>query len=117
MEEICKLLGTVAIAFAKVFVVIDALDECEKKDRKTLISSIRKLPSNIFFLSTSRKIPDLENMFEAALQLKVNAADVDIRAYIDGQIKSTSDLGHLLQKDSRLKEELLTKVVSMSTGM
>ncbi|KAF2266514.1 hypothetical protein CC78DRAFT_578220 [Lojkania enalia] len=55
--------------FSKVFIVIDALDECSDAEdvRSILIAELKKLPSRICLLVMLQPIPNLETLLEDAV--------------------------------------------------
>jgi hypothetical protein len=72
--------------FEKVFLVIDALDECpenngERKILLKLIDSIQRWSSNnLHFLCTSRKEMDIERAFQSLLKNQ-NASTIDLHVH------------------------------------
>lgn len=69
--------------FSKVFIVIDALDECpyDKGQRRTLLESLSRIeatvPENIHLLCTSRSEPDIKATFDSLLS-EPSKADFDL---------------------------------------
>jgi hypothetical protein len=86
LDEVSRALHSVSKLYSKVFIIIDALDECQDTDkcRTTLLSEIFKLQegqrSNIF--STSRCIPEILERFKESVSLEIRARDEDVRAYL-----------------------------------
>jgi hypothetical protein len=63
IDEYSSLLQTEVRRFPKVFIVIDALDECPESNgtRASFLAEIRKLQPNIHLLVTSRHILTMES--------------------------------------------------------
>jgi hypothetical protein len=87
--------------FAKVFVLVDALDECADSGgvRTSLLAEIRKLPSRVHLLVTSRHSSAIEREFEKAGRLEIRASDHDIGRYLEGRIQTEHQLGRLVKTD------------------
>ncbi|KAI5919805.1 hypothetical protein F4810DRAFT_703347 [Camillea tinctor] len=62
--------------FSRVFIIVDALDECQMRSKLT----------NTTIFVTSRFIPEIENMFHGSISLEIRASPEDVRRYIDGHI-------------------------------
>lgn len=86
LEEISKILNHVVADYSQVFVIIDALDECEASDgcRATLLTEIFNLQTvseaNVF--ATSRFIPEVNEKFKGSVSLEIRATDEDVSAYL-----------------------------------
>jgi Cdc6-like AAA superfamily ATPase len=89
LNELFKSLQAVAESYAKVFVVIDALDECETSDdcRNVFLSRIFGLQKICFvkILATTRPIPEITEKFMDG-RLEIRAHESDVRKYIEGRI-------------------------------
>jgi hypothetical protein len=106
LAEFSKLLQSEVRYFSKVFVVIDALDECS--DRQSLLCELRSI---VHLLITSRS--SLANEFHDADQLEIGAHLGDIARYIESRIE-----GELLVKsDSSLRAAIIDNVIERSQGM
>jgi hypothetical protein len=105
-------------SFSKVFVVIDALDECLENDgtRESLIAEIKKLQPSIHLLVTSRHIASIEREFEKAARLEILANDEDIRRYLGGRIERGRLKLHI-RADPTLKHVIVNTLVGNARGM
>jgi len=116
VQEISMMLQAVTSIYSKVFIVIDALDECQVSDecRSRFISEIFNLQdktgANLF--ATSRFIHDIAARFKGSLLLEIRASDDDVLRYLDDRI-SHSELKIL--KDYR--EEIKTEITDAVSGM
>ncbi|KAL7940378.1 hypothetical protein V8C42DRAFT_362745 [Trichoderma barbatum] len=90
LDKVSKVLQSVIrVYYSRVFIIIDALDECQASDncRMEFIKGLfdfQKSGANIF--ATSRSIPDVTDKFDGSTRLEIRASDDDIRRYVDGQI-------------------------------
>ena len=119
LDELSKLLQSEARRFSKVFVLIDALDEClgSNGTRDSFIGEIRKLQLNTHLLVTSRPVLTIEREFEEAARLEIRASDEDVRRYLDSRINSEGRLLRLVKSDSVLQAAITDTIVENAKGM
>lgn len=116
--EISRALHSVANTCTRVFIVIDALDECQATGghRANFLSEIFNLQAtcrvNIF--ATSRYIPEIIERFQGSTRLEIHASEYDVRRYVDGHI---SHLPSFIGRSLDLKEEVKTEIVKAVDGM
>lgn len=117
-DEISTVLHSVAVEYSKVFIVIDALDECYSSDgyRQKLLSEIfslqTKTTTNVF--GTSRFIPEITRQFQESISLEIRASDDDVRKYLDGKM---SLLRPFVSRNLALQEEIKTEIINAVDGM
>ena len=115
-DELSKTLQSVAALYSRVFVVIDALDECHVADRARLLPEIFKLQAkcgaNVF--ATARPIPEIIYEFKGAISLEIRASENDVRRYVDGHI---SLLPSFVRHSLGLQEEIKTGITEAVDGM
>ncbi|KAF5585334.1 purine and uridine phosphorylase [Fusarium subglutinans] len=117
LEVVSRTLLCVAERFSRVFVVIDALDECRTTDGTgaKFLNKIFDLQSkcqiNIF--ATSRPIPDLMRLFTNCVSLEIRARDDDVRMFVRGQIPQ---LPEFFSKRG-LEEDITSQIVNSVQGM
>ena len=81
-EEISKVLHSIVADYFRIFIIIDALDQCQVSDggRRRFLSEIFNLQAktgiNIF--STSRFIPEIMKEFEGSILLEIRASSEDV---------------------------------------
>jgi Cdc6-like AAA superfamily ATPase len=77
LEEISRSLQAVATLYSRVFIIVDALDECQVSDgcRQRFISGLFSLQAKCGanLLVTSRFIPDITERFDQAITLEIHA--------------------------------------------
>src|SRR2546421_12165468 len=78
------------LTIQELFIIIDALDECEVSDggRRMLLSEVFNLQAKTgtCFFATSRFIPEIMKEFEGRRLLEIRAGDNDVRRYIDAKM-------------------------------
>ncbi|KAL8922168.1 MAG: hypothetical protein Q9208_005363 [Pyrenodesmia sp. 3 TL-2023] len=118
LEEILSALQVVVSNHTKVYVVVDALDECMDHDgsRSQLLSMLRKLQSTgrLRVMITSRFIPEVVQQFSFSPMLEVRASDSDVKRFIEGQ---THRLPRCVQRDNELQETIQERISTAVDGM
>jgi ankyrin repeat protein len=117
-DEISRALQSVAAMYSRVFIVVDALDECRVSDRcrTRFLSEVFNLQvkCGANFFATSRHIPDITEKFEKSISLEIRASEEDVRSYLDGWM---SKLPAFVGRNFGLQEEIKTGVIKAVDGM
>jgi hypothetical protein len=117
-DELARTLQSVATLYSRVFIVVDALDECQATGgcRAKFLSGIFDLQDkcgiNIF--ATSRSIPEITEKFKGNISLEIVASEQDIRRYVDGHM---SHLPSFVGRNLDLQEEIKMTIVKAVDGM
>ena len=80
--------------FNRVFLVIDALDECEKCQRNTVLKGLKRLSecTSISILITSRPHPqDISKAFKGLPRIAIEANRADLTKYVRSRIENSDD--------------------------
>src|SRR3984957_17434620 len=113
LDQLTEVLISEIRTYSKVFIIVDALDECREDDgtRARLLKVLRSLPQQVNLMVTSRNLLSIGRDFVGAKRLHIRAKDDDMRAYIEGRIA----LGprHL----KKLQEAIVNKIVENAKGM
>jgi len=116
-SDILQALQSVLSAYATIFIVVDALDECADKDaRGKLIDKLHELQAraDLRLIFTSRFIPEITRKFQSKSTLEVRASEEDVKHFVTGQIPR---LPGCIQRDEKLKFAVQNKIVEASDGM
>ncbi|KAH7304498.1 hypothetical protein BKA65DRAFT_531311 [Rhexocercosporidium sp. MPI-PUGE-AT-0058] len=118
LTEYARFLAAELRHFSKVYVVIDALDECSEdgRTRELFLTEAQKLFPSICLLVTSRDL--LDTKFENAARLDINASDQDIERYLRSRIKV--ELARFIKTDdpdSTFSANVLTSITAKANGM
>jgi hypothetical protein len=98
---------------SKVFVIVDALDECpESGTRESLLKELRALALTVRLLVTSRDIPSIAQHFHDTKRLDISADDQDVQGYIWGRIAQATR-----RPVKELQERVVTKISEKARGM
>lgn len=115
MEPCAKALSAALSRFEQTFIVVDALDECSKEERKLFVSFmtglIRSNPHGIKILLTSRPESDLEHLLKGSSKFLINANDTtkDIRPYVAAVL--TEHIANCAILDGMVKPELQQRLI------
>ncbi|VBB75925.1 Putative protein similar to ANR50 of Homo sapiens [Podospora comata] len=118
LDEILRVLQSVAATCSSVFIVVDALDECQTSEscRERFLSELFNLQKmhgiNIF--ATSRSIMEIVDRFKTSISLEIRAITADVAQYLEGHI---SQLPYFVQQDRRLREEITAGISEAVDGM
>ncbi|RKU40803.1 hypothetical protein DL546_003127 [Coniochaeta pulveracea] len=117
-DDLSKTLRSVVSAYSKVFVVVDALDECQMANgcRDRLVKEISDLASHskTSFFATSRFIPKITERFTGTKTLEIQASANDVRRYVEGHI---SRLPSFVTRNPPLQGEVATGIIKAVDGM
>jgi Cdc6-like AAA superfamily ATPase len=118
IDELSRALQSVAAMYSRVFIIVDALDECQASDgcRERFLSEIftlqTKARANLF--ATSRYISNIEKEFERSTLLEIRASDEDVRRYLDSHVLQ---LPGFVTRSLELQEEIKAAIVEAVDGM
>jgi hypothetical protein len=115
-DEISRNLQSVATLYSRVFIVVDALDECRGSCRSKFLQAVFNLQltygANIF--ATSRFNPEIATKFSASMSVEIRARDDDVRTYLEGQM---GQLPSFVKRNRQLQDEIKTKISDAVDGM
>lgn len=118
LEELLDALRVVVSLYSKVFIIIDALDECQETDgcRKTFLSEMFKLQkaANINIFATSRFTPEIVHAFGQVTHFEINAKDEDVQAYLNSHM---TRLPSFVLRHNDLQNEIKERLCQLSNGM
>jgi hypothetical protein len=118
IEDISMVLQSVAAEYSRLFILVDALDECQVNNncRAKLLLQLSQLQNksgaNLFM--TSRFIPDITERFERDLRIEIRANEHDVQRYIEGHL---DELPRFVQRDLDLQQEISSSIVKAIDGM
>ncbi|KAI2617638.1 hypothetical protein GGS26DRAFT_403231 [Hypomontagnella submonticulosa] len=116
LDEIFKILETVANGFSRVFLIVDALDEYQSSSRGEFLEKISCLRAgsrtNIF--ATSRPIPEIEKALPDKLTVEVQATEDDILKYLSGRL---AKLPRVVSGNKDLQDKITSSIVEAADGV
>jgi hypothetical protein len=118
LEEATRILHSLARSFTRLFVVVDALDECQTSDgsQRNLITELIELKriADANVLATSRPVPYIVESFQSFVSLEIRAHEEDMKTYINGNIQH---LPRFVDRNPELLEEIITGITKAADGM
>lgn len=111
-EDLAALFISASQKFAKVFIVIDGLDECPKGVQATILSILHQLSPcgtpPVKLLVTSRELDIISNTLKGILRVRISTESIsaDISSYVDDAVKSAIKSGDLIVKYPSLELEI-----------
>ncbi|GAB1213098.1 hypothetical protein ATERTT37_002247 [Aspergillus terreus] len=118
LKETSEILHSVAAMYSRVFIIVDALDECQEYDgyRTIFLSEILTLQAKCgaTIFATSRFVPEIERTFKGSMLREIRASNDDVRGYIGANI---SRLPAFVISSPQLQEEIKTAIVKAVDGM
>ncbi|KAI9765690.1 MAG: hypothetical protein M1840_007248 [Geoglossum simile] len=117
LDEVLRVLQSVAMMYSRAFIIVDALDECQVSNdcRGRFLSELFSLQAqgaNIF--ATSRCIPEIVYWFKTSVSVEIRAATNDVARYIEDHI---GQLPSFVQENQQLQEEIKTGISEAVDGM
>ena len=105
--------------FSTVFVVIDALDDCDEDNRARLdfLKDIPSLQPTVRIFATSRPIRSIEQDFRGAPQVKIHPQNADIDEFVQGRLESEPKLHAHVTADAGLVQFIRDSVLEKCQGM
>lgn len=104
--------------FDQVFIVIDALDECDNEQRKSLIRALANLQKKssvrIFLTGRPHSGQEITRKLGAPLQVKIGATDSDLRVYLSSKIDDSDNVDVI---DEEFKEEIISQIIQAAHKM
>ncbi|KAF5340627.1 hypothetical protein D9611_007384 [Ephemerocybe angulata] len=115
VKEITQLLRKVIAFFAKVFIILDGLDEAGDEVREGILQALPPMGANL--LITSRPLDHLLCYTPGALQVTIEARTEDIGLFVEEQVKQSARLQAIMGGDSELINQLSGRINEKSKGM
>ena len=105
--------------FTRVYIIIDALDECIEANgvREELLEGILQLPTFTSIMITSRYIPIIEDYLQNALRLDISARDDDIHLHVRSRLAKEKTWARRIRLDSVLQTKIAKSIIERANGM
>ena len=102
----------------RIFIVFDALDECDEDTNRGPIIELLKdlMASRVRLLVTSRPYPpDVEDLLGSHAQTIVEASGKDIESYVHDKLDSSKRMTGII--DNNLRDMITSRIMETSQGM
>ncbi|KAL2828521.1 purine and uridine phosphorylase [Aspergillus cavernicola] len=116
IDDLLGILCSISRNCSRLFVVIDALDECLDSTWTPLFRAIRKLQreAGSSLMVTSRPNQVKSREFVEDIQLEVRAREEDIESFLRGQMSGLSDC---IVRDPTLQASITGQITQLADGM
>ncbi|KAJ7577172.1 hypothetical protein C8J56DRAFT_764104, partial [Mycena floridula] len=121
IPELMDALRQKAQSYSRVYIVVDALDECSDRAQNLFISTkpdagLHSLSDTIWLLITSRNILSISQALEDRTHLDIQAQHQDLQTYIKGPILGDNRLKRLIKGDAVLETETINEIITKAAG-
>ncbi|KAM0264877.1 hypothetical protein ACHAQJ_000393 [Trichoderma viride] len=119
LDETLTALHSVIKMYLRVFIIVDALDECQTVSgcRQRVLAELYNLQEKcgVNCYTTSRFIPEIVDHFkETSVSLEIRASTEDIERYVKSRM---GQLPAFIQQRQELQKEITTKISEAIDGM
>ncbi|KAH0551577.1 hypothetical protein GP486_007206, partial [Trichoglossum hirsutum] len=114
LSDTMETLKLLCAGFKQVFIVLDALDECDEQARRSVLTQLEKLDHSISrcFLTSRHHLLDVEKRYGKYPQIEVNAKDQDIHQFLQIKIEEDEGLSEMMKSKQSLKDEVIGTITS-----
>lgn len=124
-EECLSFLAAESSAFSKVFLIVDALDNCysvgDPHIQDRFLKGIRQLTNKWNVLITSRSGTTTRGRLESDRELIIEATDDDIEMYVKMRLEENDEMSRLtregLANDPSFKDNICSTITKKAQGM
>jgi hypothetical protein len=116
LDELTTELNSEIRMYSKVFIIVDALDECSEDNgtRAGFLRSLQSLDTSVRLLFTSRDLPSIGREFQGADRLEIHVNDEDVRRYVEERIANAPRLsGHSKELQNRITNKIVGDIGGM----
>lgn len=116
LSQALEALHTACKSFSRIFICLDALDECQ--DMHKLLDSLEQVPSTVHLFSTGREHVQhiVRQHFEHSQTIHIEAKESDIRILIEETINEDRKKDPSLMNET-LEHDITQKISTLSKGM
>ncbi|KAJ7114765.1 hypothetical protein C8R44DRAFT_675918 [Mycena epipterygia] len=117
LDQFHEMLSSLMAQYSKVYLIVDALDECLEDERNDLLEALAMLVPAVNLVLTSRPHINLDPFLGDIQILEVRATEGDIGHYVEKQISKSRKLSKHIHSRPELQKEIQSKIISNSQGM
>ncbi|KAJ7138359.1 ankyrin repeat-containing domain protein [Mycena epipterygia] len=114
LADIFEVLRAAIAEWAKVYILVDALDEYPEDDRNILLEQLILLGPSVCLMLTAR--PHIDPLPNAET-IDIRGTEEDIHKYVNDQINKSSLLSLHVKRCPELREQITSKVLDSVDGM
>jgi hypothetical protein len=117
LDKLTETFISVTSSLSRLFVVIDALDECDNQHRSMVLQLLRQLEDipNVRIFVTSRPYPqDIRTALSSSPQIEIKAHDSDLRQYMLQEVRCICESGII---DFQFAYSMISRLIEASKGV
>jgi hypothetical protein len=119
LENLIEILVDICAESDELFLVLDALDECDENiNRRPILSLLERLVQSAagrLFITSRSYSPDINLTLRDCAQITIEATDSDVRAFLHAKIRDCKRMSKIINET--LREETVQVIVKNSEGM
>ena len=119
-DELKRFLIDLFKQYERIYVVVDALDECDAmRERRLLLPVLEELPrtSGRLFVTSRPNNEDISNTFGKQSKITIAASELDLRQYVAERIAEEEFRTSATKFKPELKENIISSVSAGASGM
>lgn len=120
MEKLKGLLVALCVDHQQVYLIIDALDECEAtKERRSLLPLLETLPHGFtrLFVTSRPNNEDIVRTFGKVPIITISASESDLSQYISEKIDEIEREEIVDRLTAELREDIVSSITARASGM
>lgn len=120
LRQLTSLLRAHCNEFKHIFLIVDALDECEVvKERHTLVSTLLSLQSHSakILVSSRPNLEDLRKQLIHVPQISIVATESDIRTYVQQKLEENQVFKSRISKTPHIENLIVDVITESASGM
>ena len=130
LDELCNVFIAISSHFKHVFLILDALDECNKDQQQDLLRFLTTvgtfmkastLSSSVKLFVTSRWEEDIRRAFTRGsfpiIEIQANRVNKDIEQYVTAELQVRLQDGRLKVNDGTLIQRIQKALIGGANGM
>lgn len=119
-NKLMKLLIALCKQYNRVYIIVDALDECEAiRERRLLLPVLEVLSRNSgrLFVTSRPNNEDISNTFGKQSRITIAASELDLRQYVAERIAEEERRTSVTRFTPELKKSIISNVSAGASGM
>ena len=105
--------------FSRVFIVCDALDETDQRERTELLPRFHQMKALgiALFLTTRPHPSDIQDSFRKAPTIELVPKECDIKRYVEESLLADTRFQRIQRDSCGLKDQIVSKIVDSAAGL
>lgn len=114
-DDLSTALSEISRLFERVYIVVDALDECSDEIRWALVEKLQEI--EVQLLMTSRFLESIDYELQGFERLEIKANKADLELFVDQHLRKNKNLQRIVQKSPTMSDDIKNAVVATAEDM